>query len=369
MTGYAELTCTPGTAAATGPGLDARLRVDRGRFTLDARLVVPPGRVLALLGPNGAGKTTVLRALAGLLPLTGGRIALGGDVLDDAASGRFVEPEHRRLGVVFQDHLLFHHLSVLENVAFGLRARGVDRATARSRACAWLARVGLAGTGHLRPGALSGGQAQRVALARALATDPALLLLDEPMAALDAGTRLEVRAELREHLTTFDGPTVLVTHDPVDAMVLADRVAVLEGGRVVQEGAPHEMAAAPRTQYVARLMGLNLYRGRADGSIVRLDGGGSLNVPGPIGGPVCVAFRPAAVSLHRDRPGGSPRNVWRGVVSGVEHHAGGVRVRVDGAPPVLADVTVEALAELRLAPGDVVWVALKATEIRAFASG
>lgn len=288
---------------------------------------------------------------------------VGGQVLDQPASGRFVPAERRRVGVVFQDHLLFAHLSVVENVAFGLRARGVDRGAALARALEWLERVGLRDAGHLRPWALSGGQAQRVALARALVTDPAMLLLDEPMAALDASTRPEVRA----HLATFGGPTVLVTHDPVDAMVLADQVAVLEHGRLVQQGTPHELATAPRTTYVARLMGMNLYRARSDGTNLVLEGGGTLRVPGCAQGAVCVALRPAAVSLHRSRPDGSPRNVWRGAVVGLERHADAVRVRVEGAPAVLADVTAEAVAELRLAPGDVVWVAVKATDIRTYA--
>ncbi len=352
----------------TTAGLDALLRVQRGRFALDLPLVVPPGQVVALLGPNGAGKTTALRALAGLLPLTGGWVCLDGDVLDDPSAHRFRPSESRRLGVVFQDHLLFGHLTVTENVAFGLRARGVDRRAARARAADWLERVGLGGLGHVRPGALSGGQAQRVALARALATDPALLLLDEPMSALDASTRLGVRSELRRHLDDFAGPTVLVTHDAVDAMVLADRVVVVEDGRIVQEGPPCDVAMAPRTQFVARLMGVNLFRGQSDGSLVTLDVGGCVQVSGAVRGAAFVAFRPGAVSLHRRRPEGSPRNVWPGTVAGMEQYAEIVRVRVDGSPPVLADITVAAVAELRLAPGDPVWAAVKATEVRTYAT-
>lgn len=348
-------------------GLDARLRVERDRFALDLDLVVPPGQVVALLGPNGAGKSTALRVLAGLLPLTGGSVALRGAVLDDPAAGRFVPPEGRRLGMVFQDHLLFPHLTAAENVAFGLRARGVRRGAADERAATWLARVGLPDVGHVLPGALSGGQAQRIALARALVTDPEILLLDEPMAALDAATRLAIRADLRRYLSAFGGPVVLVTHDAVDAMVLADRVVVLEGGRSVQQGSPCDVAASPRTEYVARLMGLNMFRGRADGTVVALDGGGSVQVAEPAAGEVCVAFRPGAVSLHRVRPEGSPRNVWEGRVTGMEQHAGTVRVHVDCVPPLLADVTAAAVAELRLGAGDAVWCAVKATEVRAYA--
>ena len=183
--------------------------------------------------------------------------------------------EQRPVGFVFQDYLLFPHLSALENVAFGLRARGLARAEARRRAAAWLERVGLAAHAAARPRALSGGQAQRVALARALVGEPRLLLLDEPLAALDAATRTEVRRDLRRHLASFDGTRLLVTHDPLDAIALADRLVVLEGGRVTQTGSPAEVSGRPRSRYVAELVGVNLYRGRADGASVQLAGGGA----------------------------------------------------------------------------------------------
>ena len=347
-------------------GLTARIGVQRQTFTQDAAVDVPPGGVLALLGPNGAGKSTALRALAGLVPLTSGRVALAGEVLDDPAAGRFVAPEHRRVGMVFQDYLLFRHLSVLDNVAFGLRARGVQRRTADARARDWLQRVGLADVADRRPAQVSGGQAQRVALARALATDPALLLLDEPLAALDAGTRLGVRSQLRRHLADFTGCTVLVTHDPLDAMVLADRLVVVEDGRVVQQGPPGDVARTPRTQYVARLVGLNLYRGEAAGTSVALAGGGTVATGDAATGPVFVAFPPSAVALHRSRPEGSPRNTWRGRINGMEQHADTVRVHVDAVPPVLADVTTAAVAHLGLGPDVDVWAAVKATEVRSY---
>jgi len=290
-------------------GLRARLGVVRPGFTLDLPLDVAPGEVVALLGPNGAGKTTALRTLAGLVPLTSGAVELDGVTLDDPASSMFVRAEQRPLGMVFQDYLLFPHLTVLENVAFGPRARGVPRSAARERARSWLDRVGLADVAPAHPAELSGGQAQRVALARALVTDPHLLLLDEPLAALDAATRLTVRSDLRRHLTEFAGTTVLVTHDPVDAMVLADRIVVLEDGAVVQRGTPADVARAPRTEYVARLVGLNLIRGTARGTEVTLVGGGVLHLSEPADGEVFVAFAPSAVALHRDRPtGASPRN-------------------------------------------------------------
>jgi molybdate transport system ATP-binding protein len=352
--------------------LDADVRVRRPAFEVRARLAAGPGEVVAVLGPNGAGKSTVLRALAGLVPLTGGHVEVDGATWEDAATGAFVPPEGRSIGMVFQDYLLFPHLSAVENVAFGLRARGVGRREARSRALAWLERMGLADIAGSRPGRLSGGQAQRVALARALATDPRLLLLDEPLAALDAGTRLSVRAQLGGHLREFGGVSVLVTHDPLDAMVLADRLVVLEAGQVVQEGSPLDVARAPRTDYVAQLVGLNLLRGKAlDGSghEVLLADGGVLKVASGLGAgasEVLLAFSPAAVALHRHRPDGSPRNTWEATVSGLERHGDVVRVRLEGEPTVLADVTTAAVAELRLVPGQSVWVSLKATEISAY---
>jgi molybdate transport system ATP-binding protein len=215
---------------------------------------------------------------------------------------------------------------------------------------------------------LSGGQAQRVALVRALATQPELLLLDEPLAALDASTMLHVRTELGQHLDRYEGRTLLVTHDPLDAMVLADRLVIIENGHVVQEGAPTEIARRPRTNYVAQLVGLNLYRGIADGTTVALDGGGVLTTASPAVGPVHVAFPPSAIGLYTHRPNGSPRNTWQGVVSGIEQHAHTVRVRLDGPPTILADVTTAAVADLHLAPGQSLWATLKATEIQTYPS-
>ncbi|MDN5857825.1 MAG: ABC transporter ATP-binding protein [Pseudonocardia sp.] len=346
--------------------LHADLTVTRSdRFTLDVTITAGSGETIGLLGPNGAGKSTALRTLAGLLAVTSGRVELDGRVLDDGAA-LFVPAEHRPIGVVFQDYLLFPHLSALENVAFGLRARGVERHDARSRAEVWLRRVGLAEYGRARPRALSGGQAQRVALARALVTEPRLLLLDEPLAALDASTRIEVRAELRHHLVDYPGSTVLVTHDPLDAMVLADRLLVLEDGRVVQEGAPADIAQHPRTDYIARLVGVNLYRGTGRGTTVDLKGGGSLITAEPRDGDVLLAFAPSAVSLHRTPPNSSARNTWPVRIRGLEGRGTITRVQLSGTPDVVADITPAAVAELDLAKGAELWAALKATEIRTY---
>lgn len=350
--------------------LDAHLVVDRGRFRLDVGLSIAAGEVVALLGPNGAGKTTALRALAGLLPLTGGRVRLSGRVVEDPAARVWTATERRPIGVVFQDYLLFPHLSALDNVAFGPRCRGASTRQARAVAAGWLSRVGLPEHARRKPRQLSGGQAQRVALARALAADPDLLLLDEPLAALDARTRLDTRAELHRHLADHAGATLLVTHDPLDAVVLADRLVIVEEGRVVQAGDVSEVTARPRTDYVARLVGLNLYRGQADGHTVALAGGLRLTTAEPAAGDVFVAFPPAAVALHPRRPEGSPRNTWAATVAGIQRHGDNLRVQLDGPITAAADITPAAAAALRLVDGVPVWAAVKAAETRAYpASG
>ncbi|ROP54584.1 ABC transporter ATP-binding protein [Streptomyces sp. PanSC9] len=351
----------PREPLAGDAGLDAHLVVERSAFRLDVALTAVPGEVVALLGPNGAGKTTALRALAGLVPLSAGHLRLDGNALERMA------PENRPVGVVFQDYLLFPHLSALDNVAFGPRCQGVGKAEARAQAAAWLDRMGLADHAGAKPRRLSGGQAQRVAVARALATRPRLLLLDEPLAALDARTRLEVRAQLRRHLAEFEAVAVLVTHDPLDAMVLADRLVVVEHGRVVQQGTPSDIARHPRTDYIAQLVGLNLYRGRADRHTVRLDGGPSITTTEDLSGPVFVAFPPSAVTLFRDRPtGASARNLWRCEVTGLETHGDQIRADLAGELPLAADLTTVAAAELGLHPGAPVWATVKATQTHAY---
>ncbi len=349
------------------PLLQAHLVVEYGAgFRLDVDLSIAPGEVVALLGPNGAGKTTALRALAGLLPLTGGRIEVAGSVLDDPDSRLWTPTERRSIGVVFQDYLLFPHLTALDNVAFGPRSHGMSKRAARELAAAWLVRVGLAGHARRKPRQLSGGQAQRVALARALAIEPALLLLDEPLAALDARTRLDTRAALHRHLSEHPGATLLVTHDPLDALVLADRLVIVEDGRVVQHGDAATITAQPRTDYVARLVGLNLYRGRAERHTVTIGGEFRLVVAEPSHGDVFVAFPPAAVALHRHQPDGSPRNTWPATISTIQRHGDNLRVQLDGPINAAADITPAAATQLRLVPGQRVWAAVKAAETRAY---
>lgn len=346
--------------------LTAAVDVELGGLHLDVALEVPAGEAVAVVGPNGSGKTTLLRALAGLQPVRRGRVALGGRLLEDTATGVFVPPEQRPIGVVFQDARLFPHLSVLDNAAFGLLCRGHTRSGARRRAAAWLERVGLGAHARARPHELSGGQAQRLALARALAGGPRLLLLDEPSAALDATTRLSTRRELGRRLDAYDGVVVLVTHDPIEAMALAGRLVVLEGGRVVQEGVPAEISARPRSRYVADLVGVNLLPGRARAGQVHVGSSAPLVVADAADGDVFAVVHPRAVALHRRPPEGTPRNVWRGVAEGLDREGERVRVRVGGQLPVVAEVTPAAVADLGLDGGGEVWVSVKATEITVY---
>ena len=364
------------SAVADRPGsLQVAAVVCRGTFTLDVTLAVAPGEVLGVLGPNGTGKTTLLRALSGLTAVAEGSIRLGSTVLDDAATGTFVPPEQRPVGLVFQNYRLFPHLGVRDNVAFATRSRGASRRDARRHADHYLQQLDLSTLASRKPAQLSGGQAQRVALARALAADPGLLLLDEPLSALDARTRLDVRTELRRHLAAFAGPILMVTHDPLEAMVMTDRLLVIEEGRVVQQGTPAQVAARPATQYVARLVGLNLYPGTltsADGTVRLHDGGVLTAAPdSPLpstGTDVLVAVRPSAIAIQTDRPlHASPRNVWAGTVIGLEMLADRVRARIDGAPNALVDLTAAAVAELELRPGQPVWLSAKATEVDVYA--
>src|SRR6266550_539092 len=284
--------------------LDARIHAVVGAFELDMQLAVAAGELVAVLGPNGAGKTSLLRALAGLLSLSAGRVTLDGVVL------------------------------------------GAE--------------------GNRKPASLSGGQAQRVALARVLALNPALLLLDEPMAALDASTRVEFRRDLRRHLESFRGVRLLVTHDPVEAMAMADRLVVIEHGRVLQSGTPGDVTQHPRSRYVADLVGVNLFRGRASQNVITLADGGSLTAAGAADGDVFAVVHPRTVALYRTRPDGTPRNVWEGRAVDLDLEGDRVRVRLSGLPPIVAEVTPAAVRELGLDRGDQVWVAVKATEVSVY---
>ncbi|MFH9134672.1 ABC transporter permease [Streptomyces sp. NPDC017524] len=330
-------------------------------LTLD----VPGGTTIAVVGPNGAGKTTLLRALLGLTPRAHAALRLGD-------SDVTALPPHRR-GVAWvpQDGALFPHLSALANTAYGLRAHGAPRTAARREAQSWLDRLGVGHLAHRKPAQLSGGQAQRVALARALAARPRLLLLDEPLAALDQTTRARVRHTLRGHLADFGGVCLIVTHDPVEAVSLADRVLVLEDGRVLQDEPPTEVTRHPRSPWVARMLGRNAWPGTATADGLALAGGGHLVVaePLPAGTDALAVIPPEAVSVHRERPTGSPRNVWPGTVR--EITSGGSRLRLlitsAEAPDLVAEITPGAAAELGITDGSAVWTSVKATEATAVA--
>jgi molybdate transport system ATP-binding protein len=268
---------------------------------------------------------------------------------------------------MFHDALLFPHLSVRDNVAFGLRARRVPRRRARRDADALLEQVGIPGRGASRPATLSGGERQRVALARALITEPRLLLLDEPFAAVDLGARVELRGVLRRQLARYDGVRILVTHDPLEAMALADRVVVLEAGRVAQQGTIADVTARPRSAWVSTMLGLNLFRGVAGERGIDV-GGAAIAAVSEVRGAAFAVVHPRAVALHRSRPEGSPRNVWPGRVESLDSQGDRVRVRLSGPVPVVAEVTAAAVSDLGLSIGAQAWVSVKATEVQLYAA-
>ncbi len=349
--------------------LHAEVRLEREGFTLDASLDAEAGATVALLGPNGSGKSTFVRALAGLEDADSARIELDG--VDLSA----LPPQHRPIGVVFQDLRLFPRLSAVENAAFPLRAGGRSKGGARTRARELLATLGVPpGRMDARPAHLSGGEAQRVALARSLIGEPALLLLDEPSSSLDVRAREGLRPVIRSTLATFPGVRVLVTHDPVEAMTLADRLVVLEGGNITQAGTPAELRQDPRSPYVADLVGLNLYAGRLEpleeGAGLLRTGDGTLVVAWPAGEPrtqfdgVTATLRPADVVLHTTRPeGGSARNLLHGPIAALSIEGERARVRIASAPPVVAEITLGSVARLGLHEGAPVWASCKAVEL------
>ncbi|MER5223300.1 ABC transporter permease [Streptomyces flaveus] len=358
-----------GSSPADTPALYKGPAPDRERWSLHAEVTgftqlvldAAPGTTIAVVGPNGAGKTTLLRALLGLTPRAHAALRLGDTDVTPL-------PSHRRaVAWVPQDGALFPHLTALANTAYGPRAHGVPRTEARRVAQDWLDRLAVGHLAHRKPAQLSGGQAQRVALARALAVRPRLLLLDEPLAALDQTTRAQVRHTLRRHLEGFGGVCLIVTHDPVEAVSLADRVLVLDEGRAVQDAPPAEVTRHPRSPWVARMLGRNAWPGTATADGLELaDGGGRLVIadPLPTGTEALAIIAPEAVAVHRERPSGSPRNVWPGTVR--EITATGSRLRVlitsDRAPDVVAEITPQAATDLGLADGVSVWTSIKATE-------
>jgi molybdate transport system ATP-binding protein len=292
-------------------------------------------------------------------------VVLDGNALEDVETDVHLPTEERPIAMVFQDHLLFPHLSALDNVAYGPRRLGADKRSARGRALEQLEAVGASEVAQHRPGQLSGGQAQRVAIARALAVGPRLLLLDEPLAALDAPTRTALRRQLSGD--RGDLMQILVTHDPEDAFTMADRVVVMEGGRVVQRGRVEEVSTHPRTAYVAALVGVNLYRGSIHNGIVHLDdGSGELAVVGHGDGPVLAIVHPRTVTISTREPTGSARNHWAGVLTDLDTMGDVVRVRLATGIgfTIVAEITSRSALEMGLRPGAAAWASVKATEIR-----
>jgi molybdate transport system ATP-binding protein len=350
--------------------LSVDVTVRRGTFAVRASFDARRGSTTALLGPNGSGKSTLVTSMAGLVPPEEGSVVLDGTVLDEPAAGVSLPPERRPIGVMFQDLLLFPHLSALENVEFPLLARGVARGEARDRSEHLLRRLEVVERSRAKPRDLSGGEAQRVALARALVAEPSLLLLDEPLSALDVGARARLREVVRDELERFSGVRVVVTHDPVEASAMADRLVIVEDGRVTQIGTPDEIRSAPRSRYAADLVGVNAVRGVlepiGEGTGRLISSEGALVVPWPewyVEGEVVGIVRPIDVTLWPYRPEGSARNVVRGRVTSISVEGERARVRIATAPPLVAEVTLGSVERLRLRSGVEVWASFKAVEV------
>jgi molybdate transport system ATP-binding protein len=350
------------------------VRKRQGGFLLDLSLTAAAGRTLVVVGESGSGKSTLLRTLAGLERPDEGTIELEGVVWVDGPAGTWLPASDRPVGLVTQDYALFPHLSVLENVAFGLRAGGSAAGAARTRAVAMLERLGIGELAPRRPGSLSGGQQQRVALARALVLEPALLLLDEPLSALDLQARREVRAELRTMLATLSCVTIYVTHSPLEALAFGDQIAVLEAGRLAQWGSGAELLRHPRSPYVAEFMGLNFFQGtiesRSEGLARVRTAGGTISVVDPGGdAAVYLAVDPRDITLHAEAPGGSTQNIFRGpVLEMLPEPPRGERVRIilGTEPPLVAEISRPALEVLALQEGREVFAAFKAVGVTAY---
>jgi len=350
--------------------VEARIRIALPPFVEHLDLAVGDGEVVAVLGPNGSGKTTLLRTLAGIQALSGGRISLDGTIVDDPSLGILVPPGRRSCGLVFQDHLLFPHLSVQDNVAFGPRHRGMTKSLAARRALHWLERLSVADLAASRPSTLSGGQSQRVALARALATEPRLLLLDEPTAALDVTQRGFVRSELRSHLDTVGAACIIVTHDPLEAAAVADRLVILEAGSIVQCGTFTDVFRQPRTPFVAELMGRNLLHGEAIDGRLSLDGGPVMVAPDGALGARSAVISPSDIVLSASRPSHPGVVAWATKIVDVTLQGDRAMLRLEatvGSPDrVVALVPIADFAARHLTHGATVWASVDPEQVDVF---
>jgi len=352
--------------------LDVRVRHRLGRIELDVHLAV--GReTLALIGPSGAGKSSVLRAITGLLKPKDGRIVCAGRVLFDREDGVNLPPEERGVAMVFQDGALFPHLTVAKNVAYGLRPRPRSRRERRAQVAEILERFAIAPLADARPARISGGERQRVAIARAVASSPGALLLDEPLSALDAVTKSRVAGELSRALTALRLPTILVSHDLGDVAGLADRVAVMDAGRIVQVGPVEELVRAPASAFVAAFVGTNYFAGRArrvgDRTEIELDDGTRVVSDDVVAGRVGVVVPPWQVAIGDPasvEPGG---NVVVGAVTSVAPRGGSLRVTVAGKPAIVADVPADTPAAAALAKGTIVAATWPSALTRLIAEG
>ena len=352
--------------------LAVRARALRGDFALDVAFSVEADQTLVVLGPNGAGKSTLVDALVGLLPLEAGRVVYAGTCLEDPRVGVRFPPQQRPLGVMFQGSWLFPHLDVLDNVAFGLRARGHARRPARKRARAILEQLGLGEFARRRPARLSGGETQRVALARALATEPRVLLLDEPLSALDAETRAATRRFLQRQLGAFPGVRIAITHDPAEAAVLGDRWLVLENGRVTQQGTPEEVQRRPRSAYSAALVGVNLLRAtpqRGPAGVQLVCGGTPLGAPIgrlPEGVEHFVAFGVEALEL-RKRPDPAEPSGWvAGTVAEISVEGEFSSVMLVGDVPLRARVRTAEIARGGFRAGETAFAKIDPNQVQAY---
>jgi molybdate transport system ATP-binding protein len=349
-----------------------RAAVDQRGF--DVSLSVGPAETVAVMGPNGPGKSTLLNVIAGLLHPDSGKAELDGRALFDLTAGRgaWTAPHRRGTALLAQEPLLFPHLSVLDNVAFGPRSSGASKHAARESALRWLAEVEATDLQTRRPGQLSGGQAQRVAVARALAADPGLLLLDEPMAALDIHAAPLLRRLLKRVLA--GRRAIIITHDVLDALMLADRVVILENGRISEDGPTRDLLQQPRSRFAAGLAGLNFLAGQITGHGLQAGGlslyGQHHDLPGPLpaGQPGVAVFPPSAVSVFLSEAHGSPRNSFPVTVTDLEPHGDQIRVRAGEGGRLSADITPAAAADLGLAPGMGVYFVIKAGAVAIYPS-
>ncbi|HXW50891.1 MAG TPA: ABC transporter ATP-binding protein [Candidatus Acidoferrales bacterium] len=348
--------------------LAANVRARVGRFDIACDLEVASGKTVALVGASGAGKTTLLRAIAGLVRAREGSITCDGDCWFDSERRIFLAPQARSCGMVFAEYALFEHMSALENVSFGLRALGTDGARARARGLELMETFGVAALAGRRAGSLSSGEMQRVAIARALAPSPRVLLLDEPFSAVDVERRAPIRALLLRYIADSQTATVIVTHDPIEALLFARDLIVLEGGTVVQRGKAPELRERPRSSYVAAFAGVNLYEGvaqpQAGGvSDVAVDGA-TLTVIGRWEGRVALVVEPDAVVLSKERPDSSARNCLSGRVAHAYPDGNAVRVTIVSTPPIVARISQKSAVDLDIKSGDAVYAYFKAGEVR-----